>query len=886
MPQVSPHHSPAGARIVIAWAMLTGALASFGCDIRIPDGVFTCTQDKDCPPSQRCDSASMCRLPGTKPLTSEANSGSPTADGGPHPPPEVPCAAGQGWDLENNKCAQCPYVPACDGVGETSRLLILRRQGGVACICEAAPNYYTLSDGRAAPCDADGDGWVVDAAQAAIEGDSSTLRANAHCGVRRVAKLVLHNEYGDSLMVEDYSQRFGNEDRGIAPGLALYESARNDGSSPGSIPTYGHDPKTRSHFDTVELNSLTKACSDSETDYNDDGVPDLSASAQSAPNIRDRLALQPYYQQYTKFSYFIELHEAWYDEVDGEPVYHIQERARDLAVPQHVPMLVDQNFTGADRILSTYAQRCTRHADALYLAASGSGQPLQLGSPNTIGGDFVEFAQGTQRGASWRGMLHHTQYKCVDVNSQADYLAWNGDSSASERNEPHLLFVDKGSGQLARKDAVGQSRFLTWTLNDCQLQAVESDAPAHGREPRAKVPEIKCSRAAIATGVHWAAVGYEPYTKPYLDAARRGDYTRGCVNACLEPVALNVSHDCSRCDASGLGEAMAAADDTDTPVSDGNECTQETCDNVVGSYRIRAGANCGGDGVCDDRGQCTSCLSAARQCSADGSGYQTCDAGKWSSSLEPCMGSVCSGQGECGECMPKRTRCTANQAASETCNVVGRWGDESPCNGSICANDVCGECMPESRRCIGDSTQHCDGSGNWAAGTDCAYGCSGGQCDAPDPRDPPPDPLPDPRDPPCFVGGTPVMLSDGSVKAIEMVKAGESVLAYDVESRLLVSGLVTQLLIHEETPALVLLNGQLMTTPEHRFYVRDHWMRAGELGPGDPLTRFNVGALEMLSADPVQSTQSLQGPVTTYNLEVERVHTYFAGGYLVHNIKP
>jgi len=140
----------------------------------------------------------------------------------------------------------------------------------------------------------------------------------------------------------------------------------------------------------------------------------------------------------------------------------------------------------------------------------------------------------------------------------------------------------------------------------------------------------------------------------------------------------------------------------------------------------------------------------------------------------------------------------------------------------------------------------------------------------------------------CFTAGTPIAMADGSTKPVEEVVAGDVVLSYDASSGELVQGNVERLLVHASTPVLVRINGDLTTTPEHRFFVNGDWIRADHLRIGDRL----LGAQLTVGVDgsptshvKVARLEELPGGVTTYNLEVAPYHDYFAGGVLVHNIK-
>lgn len=141
----------------------------------------------------------------------------------------------------------------------------------------------------------------------------------------------------------------------------------------------------------------------------------------------------------------------------------------------------------------------------------------------------------------------------------------------------------------------------------------------------------------------------------------------------------------------------------------------------------------------------------------------------------------------------------------------------------------------------------------------------------------------------CFVAGTPILLADGSTKAIEEVAPGDVVLAYDEETGALAHGMVAALLAHPpDSRGLLRINGGLTVTPEHRFFVDGAWRAAGDLRVGDSLlemrSRPDSSGLSPASVL-VERIESVPGGVPTYNFEVARYHNYFAGGMLVHNIK-
>jgi len=132
---------------------------------------------------------------------------------------------------------------------------------------------------------------------------------------------------------------------------------------------------------------------------------------------------------------------------------------------------------------------------------------------------------------------------------------------------------------------------------------------------------------------------------------------------------------------------------------------------------------------------------------------------------------------------------------------------------------------------------------------------------------------------PCFLAGTPILMADGSTKPIEEIKVGDKVLAYNEKTGKTQNDKVTELFIHDDVEEYLIINGNLKVTPEHRFYNEGKWVNIGSLKVGDKLLDYKGQAQEITSIEKVKEK------ATVYNFEVEPSHTYFAGGFLVHNRK-
>lgn len=130
----------------------------------------------------------------------------------------------------------------------------------------------------------------------------------------------------------------------------------------------------------------------------------------------------------------------------------------------------------------------------------------------------------------------------------------------------------------------------------------------------------------------------------------------------------------------------------------------------------------------------------------------------------------------------------------------------------------------------------------------------------------------------CFAQGTSVLMSDGKLKNIEDVKIGDYVLTRTEGDDKLVKAKVLKTHATEEDGYLI-LNSSLKVTANHIMWVNGGWKEAGSIQSGDVLTD-NQGKKVY-----IESIEWQRGKFQVYNLEVEKYHTYFAGGIWVHNEK-
>ncbi|MFC1704651.1 right-handed parallel beta-helix repeat-containing protein [Candidatus Omnitrophota bacterium] len=132
---------------------------------------------------------------------------------------------------------------------------------------------------------------------------------------------------------------------------------------------------------------------------------------------------------------------------------------------------------------------------------------------------------------------------------------------------------------------------------------------------------------------------------------------------------------------------------------------------------------------------------------------------------------------------------------------------------------------------------------------------------------------------PCFLPGTPILMSDGTQKPIEQVKVGDTVLAFDEETGEFKEDKVVEFFQHPAEEYLI-INEYLKVTKNHPVYSNGKWVEIGSLTIGDEL--FNRDSKPVR----ITSIKEVKEPTQVYNLEVNPYHTYVAGGIVAHNKPP
>jgi len=131
----------------------------------------------------------------------------------------------------------------------------------------------------------------------------------------------------------------------------------------------------------------------------------------------------------------------------------------------------------------------------------------------------------------------------------------------------------------------------------------------------------------------------------------------------------------------------------------------------------------------------------------------------------------------------------------------------------------------------------------------------------------------------CFTAETQILLEDKTTKSIENIVIGDRILTKKDEfSSELVSAKVLNTYQHF-VDGYLLINEELEVTPEHIMFINGAWKRADNMKVGDYLLAKNGDLIEVNKIEEIKESQYV------YNFEVEELHTYFAGGYYVHNDK-
>ena len=153
----------------------------------------------------------------------------------------------------------------------------------------------------------------------------------------------------------------------------------------------------------------------------------------------------------------------------------------------------------------------------------------------------------------------------------------------------------------------------------------------------------------------------------------------------------------------------------------------------------------------------------------------------------------------------------------------------------------------------------------------------------------------------CVLRGTNISLSNGH-KVIERLKVKENLVSYTIDElppvqdeRLLGLNRISKFsgsfsdqevknVWKNTKDKYLLINDKLGITEEHFVFCKSNeeyfWTRAENLEVGSELFTIN-GTFE-----PISRIDIIEETVDVYNIQVNKVYSYFANGYLVHNGAP
>jgi len=129
----------------------------------------------------------------------------------------------------------------------------------------------------------------------------------------------------------------------------------------------------------------------------------------------------------------------------------------------------------------------------------------------------------------------------------------------------------------------------------------------------------------------------------------------------------------------------------------------------------------------------------------------------------------------------------------------------------------------------------------------------------------------------CFPAWTRVVLADGTDSPISELQPGDLVRAWDRGRAAVASGRVARVVTGTAT-RLILVNGSIAASPDHRILTARGYVPFGEVETGDQLVP-NSGS----DAQVVRKIEVLYGMTVVYNLEVVPYASFFAEGLVVED---
>lgn len=423
------------------------------------------------------------------------------------------CEKGQAYDKHNKKCVTCPL---CVGQGETGRIYPFTSLQG-HCVCETIQGYFHSSSAPVGTrkCDADGDGWITKEAEESINAiEDSAEKINARCNLRYIDRIILQNDLFERKYI-----RIADIPGITLTKIPLYEPKNRDvqtyliddssfgGTTTNYAPKYG---ETGVLFSTSELNPLTKACASTDenshlSDYNANGIYDVDETG-----FKTQGGPSPSRMVFTMFSYFLELHNSWYEknEYSKYGSYVIAEKSRSEFAEKGFSVPLEYGNDKKDK----YWRKCLRFQDSDY-----SDDP----ATKPYGLDFANYSDSKKcnPGAddSWCGMHHHSQFKCMMILEK---------SGTYSPDLPHHVKL----GDL-------DSRYM---INKCN-STEESYKSVADVVKNPSDRKIICEKSAPSgnSKLAWISVDYET-----VSDYDNYDYVNGCISECGKRAELPQNMNC------------------------------------------------------------------------------------------------------------------------------------------------------------------------------------------------------------------------------------------------------------------------------------------------------------------------------------------------------
>jgi hypothetical protein len=138
----------------------------------------------------------------------------------------------------------------------------------------------------------------------------------------------------------------------------------------------------------------------------------------------------------------------------------------------------------------------------------------------------------------------------------------------------------------------------------------------------------------------------------------------------------------------------------------------------------------------------------------------------------------------------------------------------------------------------------------------------------------------------CFTAGTKISLSDGTIKNIEDIKAGDIVIGFNPDTGELMNSTVTGTTTTQAEGYYVVKtnDSQVNATKNHPFFIGNNkYKTAADLEVGDTVYTYDENTRTAMKDSIINKTW-VNKETTVYNFSTDNYHNYIANTYLVHNI--